>query len=217
MTAECEILVDHKKDVLTVPVAAVVEQQGAFYSWIKTAKGFEKRPLVLGATNDQFVEVQDGLLEGAAVVLNPRAVIPEARGVKEAVEDVDVAEKFGKERKIDPKTSKQAGKGAGAAAGVPNGPGAGGAESAPGGSGGPGGGERRIPGIADLDKDGDGKLSREEVRGPMQQFFDMTDGDSDGFIDAAEMAKARSMMRRGGGSGGPGGPPAEKPGGDRQP
>ncbi len=28
MTAECEILVDHLKDVLTIPVAAVVEQRG---------------------------------------------------------------------------------------------------------------------------------------------------------------------------------------------
>ena len=39
MTAECEILVDHLKDVLTVPVASVVEQRGANYAWVKTATG----------------------------------------------------------------------------------------------------------------------------------------------------------------------------------
>ncbi len=87
MTAECEILVEHLEDVLTIPVAAVVEQRGGYFAWIKTSEGHERRPLVLGATNDQFVEVKDGLVEGMEVVLNPRAIIPEARGIKDAVEE----------------------------------------------------------------------------------------------------------------------------------
>ena len=86
MTAECEILVDHLKDVLTIPVAAVVEQRGAYFAWVKTPDRNERRPLVLGATNDQFVEVKDGLVDGELVVLNPRAVVPEARAIKEAEE-----------------------------------------------------------------------------------------------------------------------------------
>ncbi len=38
MTAECEILVEHLEDVLTIPVAAVVEQRGGYFAWIKTAE-----------------------------------------------------------------------------------------------------------------------------------------------------------------------------------
>ena len=71
-------------------MAAVVEQRGGYYAWTKTPTGHERRPLVLGATNDQFVEVKDGLVENDEVILNPRAVVAEARAVKEATEEVDV-------------------------------------------------------------------------------------------------------------------------------
>ena len=39
----------------------------------------EKRPLLLGLSNDKFVEVKDGLAEDDKVILNPRAVIEDAR------------------------------------------------------------------------------------------------------------------------------------------
>ena len=100
-------------------------------AWIREGKGFERRPLVLGATNDQFVEVKDGLVEGMDVVLNPRAVIPEARGVKEAAEEVDVDKKFGKERMRAPDAEKSPPGGpekGGPAKGGPAGDGAGGPE-----------------------------------------------------------------------------------------
>ncbi len=64
----------------------------------------------------------------------------------------------------------------------------------------PGGGDRRrdfrMPSIADLDKDGDGKLSKEEVPERMQQRFDQIDGNSDGFIDKAEMDQLIANIRR---------------------
>ncbi len=193
MTAECEILVDHLKDILTIPVAAVVEQRGGYFAWIKQPEGFERRPLVVGATNDQFVEIQDGLVEGMEVILNPRAVIPEARAVKEAVEEVDVAEKFGKERKRAP----DAGNSPSAAGGPPAGPG----------GPGKGAGERGGMSLSQLDKDGDGKIAKEELPEPMQAYFDMIDANSDGFVDASEMAKAR--QRRGNSGGGSGGGPPQ--------
>ncbi len=199
MTAECEILIDHRKNVLTIPVAAVVEQRGGYFAWIREGQSFEKRPLVIGETNDQFVEVKDGLVEGMDVVLNPRAVIPEARAVKDAVEEVDVAEKFGEGRKRAPDAAKgaKAGKSGKRGPGASKGPGGSkgpGASKGPGGSKG-GGQSRGRMGISQMDKDGDGKLSKEELPGPMQQYFDMLDSNKDGFVDAAEMAKAR--QRRG--------------------
>ena len=53
--------------------------------------------------------------------------------------------------------------------------------------------------MTDLDKDGDGKLSREEAPERMQQFFDRIDKNSDGFVDAAEMAAMRGAGAGGGG------------------
>ena len=79
MTAEVEILIADLVNVLVVPVAAVVEQRGQFFSWIQTEKGPERRPLVLGQSNDQDIEIKDGLKVGDVVLLNPRAVVPEAR------------------------------------------------------------------------------------------------------------------------------------------
>jgi hypothetical protein len=204
MTAECEILIEHLKDVLTIPVAAVVEQRGSYFAWIKTPTGTERRPLVLGATNDQFVEVKDGLVENDLVVLNPRAVVAEARAVKEAEEDVKVDEKFGGERKAPANAKKMPG-GPGAGGPAAGGPGAGGPGA--GGPGGPGGGGGRPSfSMSQLDKDGDGKIAKEELPEQAQGFFDAMDTNTDGFVDAQELAAVRRRMGGGGGEGGPGGP-----------
>jgi HlyD family secretion protein len=204
MTAECEILVDDLKNVLTIPVAAVVEQRGGYYVWVKSLTGHDKRPLVLGATNDQYVEVKDGLVEGEEVILNPRAVIADARAVKEATGDVDVTKKFGKEREAPPEVKKRPNGGNGAAKnGSDKAAGPGGQES--------GGGKGR-PGMnfTQLDKNGDGKLTKEELPEPAQAFFDKLDTNGDGAVDRAEMAEARRRMESAGGPPGPGG---DSPGG----
>jgi hypothetical protein len=62
-----------------IPVPAVLEMNGEFACWVETANGIERRQLLLGMSNDQMVEVVDGVAEGETVVLNPRATIPEAR------------------------------------------------------------------------------------------------------------------------------------------
>ena len=79
MTAEVEIEIVDLQDVLSVPVAAVVEQRGNFYAWVQTPTGPEKRLLLLGQTNDKVLEVKDGLKERDEVFLNPRAHFAEAR------------------------------------------------------------------------------------------------------------------------------------------
>jgi multidrug efflux pump subunit AcrA (membrane-fusion protein) len=79
MTAEVTILADHLKDVLTVPVQCVVEQADEFYCWVETPGGPERRPVILGASNNRMIEVKDGVLEGELALLNPRALLDEAR------------------------------------------------------------------------------------------------------------------------------------------
>jgi multidrug efflux pump subunit AcrA (membrane-fusion protein) len=79
MSAEVEVIIDRHVDVLTIPVAAVVETTEGDFCWIKTVKGTQRRPLQLGDTDDSFVVVKGGLKEGEEVVLNPLAFVEEAQ------------------------------------------------------------------------------------------------------------------------------------------
>jgi HlyD family secretion protein len=208
MTAECEILVNDLEDVLFIPVAAVVEQRNEFLCWVEDDAKIEKRPLVLGETNDQFVEVKDGVAEGEKVVLNPRTVVEEARGIREEVEKTDKAKKFGDRAKGGKPGSggppAEAGPNAGGAGPTSGGgPGAGGAPGAPGAGGPPSGGQAgggRMD-LMQFDKDKDGKISKDEAPSQMANFFDRMDTDGDGFITKGEVEELRKKY--GGGGGGP--------------
>jgi multidrug resistance efflux pump len=79
MTAEVEVIIDRHADVLTIPVAAVVETALEDFCWVKTAEGAKRRALQLGDTNDTFIVVKAGLKEGDEVVLDPMASITEAQ------------------------------------------------------------------------------------------------------------------------------------------
>lgn len=75
MTAVVEIHVDRLKDVLTVPVQAVVQRNAENWCYVDRGNGPEKQVIQLGRSNDKFVEVKDGLSEGDRVVLNPMAIL----------------------------------------------------------------------------------------------------------------------------------------------
>jgi len=71
--------------------------------------------------------------------------------------------------------------------------------------------------LMQFDKDGDKKLSREELPERMQSMFERMDPNQDGFIDATEIAEMRRLKKGAGGrpggrgaegKGGPGGGPA---------
>ena len=74
MTAAVEILVANLPDVLSVPVQAVVEKRGKFYCWVNTFGGPEKRPVVLGMSNNTRIEIKDGVERGRRRAANPRAI-----------------------------------------------------------------------------------------------------------------------------------------------
>ncbi len=233
MTAEVEILIAHLKDVPSLPVAAVVEKRGKYVAWAKTDSEFEKRPLLIGLSNDEFVEVKDGIAAGDSILLNPRAVVKEAREMA-SEEDVDVSKRFGNaSAPARPGGGGPGGRAGGGGSGRPGGGGgpggrAGGGPKGPGGGGGPGGraggqggggaqgggggqgggGARRRAGggMSALDKDGDGKISKDEAPAGMQSRFDSLDGNGDGFIDKAEQAELMKRFQGGGGGGGGGRP-----------
>jgi multidrug efflux pump subunit AcrA (membrane-fusion protein) len=77
MSAEVEVIIDRHEDVLTIPVAAVVETEEGDFCWVKSSQGTQRRPLRLGDTNDAFIVVKAGLKERDEVVLNPMSFVEE--------------------------------------------------------------------------------------------------------------------------------------------
>ncbi len=74
MSAEVEIILAQHEDVLTIPVAAIVETVQGDLCWVKTPTGTEQRCLQLGDTNERFTVVEAGLQQGDEVVLYPFAI-----------------------------------------------------------------------------------------------------------------------------------------------
>jgi RND family efflux transporter MFP subunit len=233
MTASVEILIADLPDVLSVPVAAVVEKGAKYYCWVRKpgieAGGApEKRELVLGMSNTIDIEVKDGLAEGDVVILNPRAIVEDARrdDPSDAAPPTNTDEAFGPGASDAARARQQSGPqgGGSPAGGPPAGPnggapavdgspsdaagGEGGGRRGPGEGGGPGGGPgggRRMD-LMQHDKDGDKKVTKEEAPEYMQRFFDMMDTNADGAIDQAEITEARNRMRQAQGEGGFGPP-----------
>ena len=79
MSAEVEVILERHTDVLTIPVAAVVETEAGAFCWVKTADAVQRRALQLGDSNDSFIVVKAGLKEGEEVVLNALALIDETQ------------------------------------------------------------------------------------------------------------------------------------------
>jgi HlyD family secretion protein len=85
MTAVVEIHVDRLDDVLSVPVQAIVQVERENSCYVEGPGGVERRPVVLGRTNDKFVEILSGLSEGDRVVLNPMAIVDPAEAGERAI------------------------------------------------------------------------------------------------------------------------------------
>jgi HlyD family secretion protein len=81
MSAIVDVVLAKHDDVLTIPVASIVESGGGFSCWVETAEGVKQRVLKLGDTNDEFTVVQDGLSEGDNVILNPLAFVDQAQSL----------------------------------------------------------------------------------------------------------------------------------------
>jgi HlyD family secretion protein len=71
MSAKVEILINELKDVISVPIQAVLNVGGKKVCFVSTASGTEQRQIETGAFNDSFVEIKSGLAEGDKVLLNP--------------------------------------------------------------------------------------------------------------------------------------------------
>ena len=74
-TAEVEIRIAELHDVIAVPVAAVVEQGGAYYCGVREGEAVVRRQVTTGQSNEKLTEITSGLTPGDVVVLAPRATL----------------------------------------------------------------------------------------------------------------------------------------------
>lgn len=77
VTAEVEIIVADLKDVIAVPVAAVMEMRGQYFCAVRKGEVIERRAVTLGLGNDKLVNITEGLEDGDALILNPRKALGE--------------------------------------------------------------------------------------------------------------------------------------------
>lgn len=73
MTSTAEILIQDKKDILTLPIEAIQTQKGKTYVSLKKADGtVEQHEIQIGIKSETHVEVVSGLSEGDEVVMPTR-------------------------------------------------------------------------------------------------------------------------------------------------
>lgn len=67
LSAFANVLVDRQESALLVPAAAVGEQDGKQFVYVRTEKGFEKREVKAGVSNGVQTAILEGLKEGEVV------------------------------------------------------------------------------------------------------------------------------------------------------
>ncbi|HSG71364.1 MAG TPA: efflux RND transporter periplasmic adaptor subunit, partial [Planctomycetaceae bacterium] len=202
MTANIDIIVENSKEnLLQIPVQSTVRIGKEYFVWVLDSKGHaERRKPKLGRSNDVDFVVEDGIREGELVVMNPLTQFSdEIKELNDQADNNDLknqpeVENPGPQDLIKPTP------GPGAEAGGPV-------------AGAPRGGNDPAAFFKRMDKNGDGKLSDDEMPGPMKERFANADTDKDGSISLAEF-QAVPRPPGGGRPGGPegGGKPSENAG-----
>ena len=73
MSAKVEVLVNELKDVIYVPMQAVVPEDDGQTCYVMRGLSTERRHVEIGEFTDEFVEIRSGIKEGERVLLRPPA------------------------------------------------------------------------------------------------------------------------------------------------
>lgn len=203
LTASVEVLVERRDRVLQIPVQSLVSIGGRPFVFVVSKDKATRKEIKVGQSNDKMVEVISGLNEGDDVVMNPRTRFKKEIDELEAVVAKEQAAEQEKAAK-DPSKARPAPKVDGPASPAGSGPMAERPAGGPaaGGPGGPGGGGPRPDPAARFktaDKNGDGKITKDEAEGFMATQFDTFDADADGGITLEELTAASARFRANGG------------------
>ena len=78
MTADSEIVLSDRENILTVPVQAVLAYEGKDHVAVKRSDGrFDWREVTLGASDGSLVEVKHGIEPGEQVAMRPVELMSE--------------------------------------------------------------------------------------------------------------------------------------------
>jgi len=191
MNAEVRIHVERKPNALQVPVQALAELKGHYFTLAKAGETYETREVKIGSTNDKVATIESGLKDGDEVVMNPRSAgtllklpsLPDPTPV--ANDEI---------KRTDPNEAKAI-----AAANAAK------KEMTP---------RDIVARYMEADLDKDGKLSMKDevpkMDERMQQRFATADTNNDGFLENRELltvasAAMQKMKSKGGGGEGRGG------------
>lgn len=208
MNAEVRIHVERKPSALQVPVQALAEVKGHYFTLVWNGDDYETREVKIGSSNDKVATIESGLSKNEVVVMNPRSAgsILKLPAIADPAPIVD-----GEIRRNAPGEVRLA-----------SGPGEG--KGGKGGGKGKGGGfnpATMVDRALESDEDKDGKLSVAEI-GKMDErgkrWLEGADSNSDGLLERREMLTAAAAfaqrMREAGGKRGGGGPPEPAGGGE---
>ena len=76
MSTQVEILVAERKNVLSIPLSALRSSAGSYRCVKLVRRSSVEVPIVIGLSNDNFVEVKNGLKRGDVVLLSGAATLP---------------------------------------------------------------------------------------------------------------------------------------------
>ncbi|MCY3005520.1 MAG: HlyD family efflux transporter periplasmic adaptor subunit [Planctomycetota bacterium] len=202
MTAEVRIFVEQIDKALQLPVHAVYEYKRHHFVLARDGEKWDTREIKIGATNDKFVTVKEGIKPDDNVVLDPRNHM-DKMNLPEIMEVDDRSKLVAMSNEPLPKSATP--------------------EAASPGAGGPNAAGAARPGAAGMSSDAivgmimqrmdtntDGSLSQEEVASDerMKSSFGDYDANKDGKVDRSELAagfKKRMAAMGAAGAGGPGG------------
>src|SRR5262249_59089148 len=84
ISAKAEIMVETRPQVLFVPLQSVFADAGGHWCHVATAAGPLPRKIAIGAANDSYVEIVDGLADGDSVLLYNPSLPQGDRGAAQA-------------------------------------------------------------------------------------------------------------------------------------
>ena len=175
LTAQVEILIDNRENILQIPVQAVLAVADKHIAFVLTEQGEEHREIVVGQSNQSHVEIKEGLQEGERVIMNARSQFPD--------KIASIESQLNAERVTRATTEKIPA--IPAAPATPTGPVASGSPVGPEAK----GGDRGAV-FTEKDKNGDGKLTGDEIDERMQSRLKEIDKDADGAISKEEFLSA---------------------------
>ncbi|MEK6262455.1 MAG: efflux RND transporter periplasmic adaptor subunit [Planctomycetota bacterium] len=207
LTATIEVLVERRDNILQIPVQAVVTVGAKQFVFVVSGKSVGRKAITIGQTNERMIEIVSGLNEGDQVVMNPRSHFNKEIAELEA-EQASLQSKVSEENqskaveRMQNKTPS-----ADSPPGSPSAQGGKPTTDAPAGQGRPKGAPSEggrppfdpVARFKSLDKNGDGKIAKDEADERMLSRFDTMDGDGDGSISQEEWTASMAKFRGGGG------------------